>query len=52
MSEIKCDAMREAIRRYGPSGDVEGALLFYRGATDSLPPITEDDMKWAQERTG
>ena len=45
---LKDDAMREAVRRYGPKGDVEGALIFYRVATSPPVKVTPEDESWAR----
>ena len=43
------EAHAEAVRRYGQSGDVEGALIFYRLATSFPGKITDADVSWARK---
>ena len=47
------EAMHETIRRYGKTGDVEGALIFFWGASGiGLSEPTAEDMEWAEKAIG
>ena len=48
MSDLIKEAFNEAIKRYGPKGDVDGALHFFVGAAGLFTTKpTEADIKWA-----